>query len=47
MWGPRGYPGARHRVIRRKSYLFGYLALEGPGNRRAEGAPRGDAFGLS
>ena len=47
MWDHRGYPGARHNVVRSKSYMFGYLALESPGNRGAEGAPRGDAFGLS
>ena len=46
MWDPRGYPGAHHCIMRRKSYMFGYLALNGSGNRRAEGTPRGDAFGL-
>ena len=46
MTGHRGCPGTRIDIARRESYLFGYLALEGPGNRGAEGTPRGIAFGL-
>ena len=47
MTGHRGYPGTRNDIARRKSYLLGYLALEGPGNRGTEGTPRGVAIGLS
>ena len=43
----RGYPGTRSDIGCGESNLFGYLALEGPGNRGAEGTPRGVAFGLS
>ena len=37
---------AQPGTLRRESYLFGHLALKGPGDRRAEGAPGGVALRL-
>ena len=40
MLGTRGTPGTQHDIGGGEGYLFGYLALEGPGDRRAKRAPR-------